>query len=445
VSAAAAVGAAPSTFRHGVHPPERKAATDAIAIERMPFVGEYVLPLSQHTGAPSKPVVRVGQRVRRGQLIGEPVGFVSTALHAPVTGRVAAVEPRLHPNGKTLPAIVIETDPYDSQRLPAFAPLDPSSLTAAEMVERVQLGGLVGLGGAAFPSHVKFQVPEGRRVQLVVVNGCECEPYLTCDHRIMVERPDAVVRGTAIIRDRVGAGRAIIGVEENKPDAIATLRAASADIEVVPLRVKYPQGAEKMLVDAIFHREIPEGGLPLDLEILVNNVGTTAALADLFDRGVPLIERVVTVTGPAVARPRNLLVPLGTPLSAAIEHCGGLTREIRQVVLGGPMMGMAQKSLDVPIIKGSSGILCLDRATSVPFREFPCIRCGRCVEACPIFLNPTRLAQLVRAERLDDLEAHHLLGCFECAACSYACPSRIPLVQWMRLGKALLRRRREAG
>ena len=444
MSAAPAIDGRLSTFRHGVHPPERKGATDALPIERMPFVEAYVLPLSQHTGAPSKPVVRAGQRVRRGQLIGEPGGFVSTGLHAPVTGRVAAIEPRLHPNGKTLPAIVIETDPYDSQRLPESPPLDPMSLTAAEMVKRVQLAGLVGLGGAAFPSHVKFQVPEGKRVDVVLVNGCECEPYLTCDHRIMVEQPAAVVRGTEIIRDRVGAQRAIIGVEENKPDAIAALRAASADIEVVPLRVKYPQGAEKMLVDAIFHREIPEGGLPLDLEILVNNVGTTAALADLFDRGVPLIERVVTVTGPALARPRNLLVPLGTPLSAAIEHCGGLSQDIRQVVLGGPMMGMAQKSLDVPVIKGSSGILCLDRATSVAFQEFPCIRCGRCVEACPLFLNPTRLAQLARAERPDELEAHHLMGCFECAACSYACPSRIPLVQWMRLGKALVRRSKEA-
>jgi electron transport complex protein RnfC len=443
VSAAPAIHDRLSTFRHGVHPPQQKGATDALPIERMPFVEEYVLPLSQHTGAPSKPVVRVGQRVRRGQRIGEPGGFISTALHAPVTGRVAAIEPRLHPNGKTLPAIVIETDPYDSQRLPAPPPVDPMGLTAAEMVERVQLAGLVGLGGAAFPSHVKFQVPEGKRVDVVVINGCECEPYLTCDHRIMVERPAAVVRGTEIIRDRVGAQRATIGVEENKPDAIAALRAASADIEIVPLRVKYPQGAEKMLVDAIFHREIPEGGLPLDLEILVNNVGTTAALADLFDRGVPLIERVVTVTGPALARPRNLLVPLGTPLSAAIEHCGGLSRDIRQVVLGGPMMGMAQKSLDVPVIKGTSGILCLDRATSIAFQEFPCIRCGRCVEACPLFLNPTRLAQLARAERPDDLEAHHLMSCFECAACSYACPSRIPLVQWMRLGKALVRRSKE--
>lgn len=433
-----------ATFSHGVHPVEHKDATSALPIERMPFVDEYVMPLSQHIGAPSRCTVEVGQRVRRGQLIAEPGGFVSTALHAPVTGTVRAIELRLHPNGKMMPAIVLEADPYDSQRLPESAPVDVASLTPKEMVERVQQGGLVGLGGAAFPSHVKFQVPEDKPVRCVVINGCECEPYLTCDHRLMVERPDAVVRGTEIIMRRVGAERACIAVEENKPDAIAALRAASSEIEVIPLQVKYPQGAEKMIIDAVFDLEVPAGGLPLDVGMLVNNVGTTAALADLFDRGIPLIERVVTVTGPAVAQPRNLLVPLGTPLSAVIEHCGGLRGDVRQVVLGGPMMGMAQKSLDVPVLKGTSGILCLDRATAVPFQEqeLPCIRCGRCLEACPLFLNPTRLAQLIAAERVDELEAHHLPNCFECAACSFVCPSRIPLVQWMRVGKAMLRNRK---
>jgi electron transport complex protein RnfC len=444
VSAAPAIARRLPTFRHGVHPHEHKEATNQLPIERMPFVGEYVLPLSQHTGAPSKPVVEAGQRVRRGQLIAKPGGFISTALHAPVTGTVTAVELRLHPNGKMMPSIVIEADPYDSQRMPPSPPLDPSSLSPQEMVERVQYGGLVGLGGAAFPSHVKFQVPEGKNVRFVVINGCECEPYLTCDHRVMVERPEAVVRGTEIIAARVGAERSYIGVESNKPDAIAALRAASSSIEVVTVQVKYPQGAEKMLIDAIFHREVPAGGLPMDVEMLVNNVGTTAALADLFDRGIPLIERVVTVTGPGVAHPRNLLVPLGTPLSAVIEHCGGLRASARQVVLGGPMMGMAQKSLEVPVLKGASGILCLDRATALPYREFPCIRCGRCLEACPTFLNPSRLAQLIAAEQVDQLEAHHLLNCFECASCSFVCPSRIPLVQWLRVGKALLRNRSAA-
>jgi electron transport complex protein RnfC len=432
------------TFHRGVHPVEHKEATRGLAIERVPFVPEYVLPLSQHIGAPSVAAVQVGQQVRRGERIAKPGGFVSTALHAPVTGTVTAIEHRLHPNGKMTPAIVIETDPYDSQRLPESEPVDPARLTPAELTEQVQGAGLVGLGGAAFPSHVKFQLPEGRRIQLVIINGCECEPYLTCDHRLMLERPEAVVRGTEILMGGVGAERGYIGVEENKPDAIAALRAVSGAIEVVPLQVKYPQGAEKMLIDAIFDREVPQGGLPLDIDMLVNNVGTTAGLADLFDRGIPLIERIVTVTGPAVARPRNLLVPLGTPVAAVVEHCGGLLPEIRQVVFGGPMMGMSQKSLEVPVLKGTSGIVCLDRAAALPFDEQPCIRCGRCLEACPLYLNPTRLAQLIKAERVEEFEPHHLTTCFECAACSFVCPSRIPLVQWMRVGKAMLRRHKES-
>jgi electron transport complex protein RnfC len=402
MSAAPVVSERARSFRGGIHPAEHKDATSALPIERLPFVEQYVLPLSQHIGAPSKSVVSKGDRVQRGQLIAEPTGFVSTALHAPVTGTVAAVELRLHPNGKMMPAIVIDTDPFDSQRMPEATPVDPAGLSAPDMVDLVQRGGLVGLGGAAFPSHVKFQVPEERKVRAVVANGCECEPYLTCDHRLMLERPEAVVRGTELIMVQVGAERGYIGVEINKPDAILALAATvPASIEVVPLRVKYPQGAEKLLIDAIFRKEVPAGGLPLDIEILVNSVGTTVALGDLLDRGVPLIERVVTVTGPAVARPRNLLVPLGAPLSALIEHCGGLLPEIHQVVIGGPMMGMAQKSLDVPILKGASGIV-------------------------------------------DELEGHHLMNCFECAACSFVCPSRIPLVQLMRMGKAMLRNRKPA-
>jgi electron transport complex protein RnfC len=410
----------------------------------MPFVREYVLPLSQHIGAPSKPVVEPGQRVQRGQLIAEPGGFVSVALHAVVTGTVTAVDLRLHPNGKMMPSIVLEADPYDSQRIPELPPVDPASLSAKEMVELVQRGGLVGLGGAAFPSHVKFNVPEGKRIRLVVINGCECEPYLTCDHRLMAERPEAVIRGAEIIQAQVRAEGAYVGIEENKPDAIAALRAVESDVKVVALQVKYPQGAEKMLIDAILGEEVPAGGLPLDIDILVNNVGTTVALTDLLDRGIPLVERVVTVTGPALARPRNVRVPLGTPVAAVIEHCGGLLPSAHQVVFGGPMMGAAQKSLDVPILKGTSGILCLDPATAVRFEERACIRCGRCLEACPLYLNPQRLAQLVRAEQVEELEPHHLMNCFECAACSFACPSRIPLVQWMRIGKAMLRSHKES-
>jgi electron transport complex protein RnfC len=430
------------SFRHGVHPDDRKEATCALAIERMPFVEELVLPLSQHLGKPSLPVVAPGQRVERGQLIAEPDGFVSTALHAPASGTVSAIEPRPHPSGKRLPAIVLQVDPFSSQRLVQHGEPIPEDLPAAEVVSRIQRSGLVGLGGAAFPSHVKLSVPEGKHVRFVIVNGCECEPYLTCDHRVMVENAEGVLKGLRIIMRQVGAERGYVGVESNKPDGIEALTAAIGEdepIEVVPLQVKYPQGAEKMLIDAVLKMEVPAGKLPLDLEIVVNNAATTAVLAEVFEHGTPLLERVVTVSGDGVRRPANLLVPLGTPVSAVLEHCGGLRDETRQLILGGPMMGQAQKTPDVPVLKGCSGILAFTEPAPL-VHEDPCIRCGRCLEACPMFLNPSRLALLTRAEDEEGLKALGIMNCFECASCSFSCPSNIPLVQLMRVGKALARK-----
>ncbi len=424
------------TFRQGIHPPEHKASTEGRPIEPAPFVDEYVLPLGQHIGAPSVPIVQPGDDVRRGQKLADPGGFVSVALHAPVAGRVTAIELRLHPTGRMVPCIVLRRDPWSSQQLAGEA-VDPASLEPAGALHRIQHGGLVGLGGAAFPSHVKLAVPEGKAIDDVVINGCECEPYLTCDHRLMVERPEAVVRGTEILRGLLQGKRSWIGVELNKPDAIEALRTvAPPPVEVVGVEVKYPQGAEKMLLVALFDREVPQGGLPLDLGVLTNNVGTTAAIADLFDRGLPLVERIVTVTGAGVDRPRNLRVPIGTPVRALLEHCG-LRPDAERVILGGPMMGAPQKSLDVPVMKGTSGLLCLPEGR--PADEFPCIRCARCVRACPMLLNPARLARLVRAERADEAAGIHLMSCFECGSCSYVCPSGIPLVQWMRVGKQTLR------
>lgn len=430
------------TFRHGVHPKEHKEATCQRSIERMPFVDEYLLPLSQHIGAPSKALVKPGQKVERGELIAEPGGFVSVGLHAPVSGTVKAVELRPHPNGKKMPTIVLTQDPYSSQKIRRMEVPDPESAEAGEIIDAIQHAGLVGMGGAAFPTHVKLKVPSGKRVSFVMLNGCECEPYLTCDHRVMVEEAEAVKRGLDLIMKLTGAERGYVGIERNKPDAIDRMRevAAGAPIEVMGLEVKYPQGAEKMLIDAILKKEVPSGGLPPDLEIVVQNVGTAAAIARLFDDGEPLIERAVTVTGPGIRRPSNLLVPIGTPIREVIEHCGGLLPEAKQVVLGGPMMGMAQKDLSVPVTKGTSGILVLTKAQTV-VQEEPCIRCGRCVEACPMFLNPSRLAQLARAERTDTLKEFHVLDCFECASCSFSCPSHIPLVQLIRVGKAQVRQK----
>ena len=367
---------------------------------------------------------------------------MSVGLHAPVSGTVKAVELRPHPNGKKMPTIVLTQDPYSSQKIRRMEVPDPESAEAGEIIDAIQHAGLVGMGGAAFPTHVKLKVPSGKRVSFVMLNGCECEPYLTCDHRVMVEEAEAVKRGLDLIMKLTGAERGYVGIERNKPDAIDRMRevAAGAPIEVMGLEVKYPQGAEKMLIDAILKKEVPSGGLPLDLEIVVQNVGTAAAIARLFDDGEPLIERAVTVTGPGIRRPSNLLVPIGTPIREVIEHCGGLLPEAKQVVLGGPMMGMAQKDLSVPVTKGTSGILVLTKAQTV-VQEEPCIRCGRCVEACPMFLNPSRLAQLARAERTDTLKEFHVLDCFECASCSFSCPSHIPLVQLIRVGKAQVRQK----
>jgi len=433
-----------ATFRHGVHPSHNKAATEGQPIERVRFVQRYVLPLGQHIGAPSRAIVQKGDKVMRGQLIAEPGGFISTALHSPVTGTVAAIERRLHPGGKDQESIVIDIDPFADQAALHEPEPHGGALPSKELVTRVQRAGIVGLGGAGFPSHVKLSIPDARPVKYVMLNGCECEPYLTCDHRVMLEHPERVLRGLRLLLEQTGAERGYVGVEDNKPDAIEVLRATNAGaadpdrVVIAPLQTKYPQGAEKMMIDAIIDREVPSGKLPLDIETVVVNVATAAAIADLHDHGTPLIERVVTVTGDGIRRPANVLVPIGTPLSEVLAHCGGLHREVRQVVLGGPMMGSALKSLDVPIIKGVSGIIALREPVPV-HREMACIRCSRCLDACPIFLNPSRLHKLVRAERPEELLDHHMLDCFECASCSFVCPSHIPLVQLMRVGKGQVR------
>jgi len=414
----------------------------------MPFVSTYIIPLSQHLGAPAKAVVREGERVTRGQIIAEPGAFVSTYHHSPVTGWVRAVAPRRHASGQLMPAIEIEADPYATQRFAPKPPIDWRSLTSKEFAAEVQKAGLVGMGGAAFPSHVKYAGLEEGAVKALLVNGSECEPYLTNDHRTMLERPEAVLRGTAIVREKIGAEKAVIGVEMNKPDAIEALRSRvepSSSIEVVPLKVKYPQGAEKMLINAIFGLEVPAGKLPIDIGMVVNNIGTMAALADYFDTGLPLIERVLTVAGPAVDTPANLLVPIGTPVREVLDFCGGLKEDTKEVILGGPMMGQPTSSLDVPTMKGNSGILAFTETETVRPTEYACVKCGRCAEACPYFLNPSLLGRLSRARRFEDAEEVFVMDCMECGSCTYACPSSIPLVQLIRVAKTEIRKKARKG
>ncbi len=430
------------SFAHGVHPQEFKERTESLPIQRMPFVGRYVLPLNQHLGAPSKPVVEVGQRVERGQLVAAASGFVSTCLHSPVTGWVRAIANRRYPGGVFARSIEIETDPYATQRYLPRAPMDWKHLRIEDFIAEVQNAGIVGMGGAAFPAHVKYAIPEGQHIDHVLVNGAECEPFLTNDHRLMVERPDALLRGTDILLRALGAQHATIGVELNKPDALEILRektSLSKSFTVAALRVKYPQGAEKMLIKTVFDQEVPAGQLPRDLGIVVNNVGTIVAIADYFETGIPLIERIVTVSGPGVRQPSNLIVPLGTPVREVLRYCGGLRDDTMELVMGGPMMGTPITSLDVPVLKGTSGLLAFTQTESFRPKEYPCIRCGRCVEACPYFLNPSRLAKLAKARLFDEMERYSVMDCVECGSCTYACPSGIPIVQLIRTSKSQIR------
>ncbi len=434
------------TFRHGVHPQEHKGATEHLALERMPFVDRYVLPLRQHTGAPCQPIVISGEFVQRGQVIAVPDGFVSTTLHSPATGRVTAIGPQRHPSGELVDCIEIEADPFATQRLLDAAPIDWRALQRDGFIDHVQRAGLVGMGGAAFPTHVKYKLPEGRQCDRLVINGCECEPYLTCDYRLMVEHPEDVLRGVEILRTMLNAGTCTIGVEINKPQAIVSLRRVlgeSTNITVEPLQVKYPQGAEKMLIKALFGEEVPAGKFPIDVNIVVNNVATMASLADYFDRGQPLAERAITVAGPGIDRPANLIVPIGTPVRDVLRHCG-LNPDTRQVIMGGPMMGLPLASLDVPVLKGTSGLLAFTEEVVNHPTEYACLRCGHCLESCGNFLNPARLARLARAGRWDDLEKNYIMDCMECGACTYVCPSGVPIVHLIRAAKTAIRQQKAA-
>lgn len=437
--------------RQGVHPAESKLSAGS-PIEDVPLPATVVLPLSQHIGAPAKPVVKARAVVQRGQLIAEPVGFVSVGVHASVSGTVKKILDVMHPNGVSLPAIQIETDPdADEQWCPDLpAPLDldldaPAfdGATRKAVVERVRSSGVVGMGGAGFPTHVKLSPPPGVEIDTLLLNGAECEPFLTADHRLMVERAEAVIEGLRILLGLFPGAEGAVGVEANKPDAHEALRRAAEGVprvRVEMLKAKYPQGGEKQLIWALTGREVPSGKLPMAVGCVVQNVATVAAVRDAVLRGRPLTERVVTVTGDAVAEPRNLRVRLGTAYSHLVEACGGVRGELRKLVSGGPMMGRAQVSLDQPVIKGTSGLLLLSPKAAAPLTEGPCIRCGACLQACPAVLNPTLLADLVSAERWDDLEGAGLMDCIECGSCSYICPAARHLVHRIRLGKSHLRR-----
>jgi electron transport complex protein RnfC len=389
-------------------------------------------------------MVRVGDHVERGDMIAAAVGFISSPVHASATGKVAAIGPWPHPSGQYQTAVRIAVDRYAAQMPRRCLVPDWKDLSREEIVAAVQQAGVVGLGGAAFPTHVKLSPPSDQEIDTLLVNGCECEPYLTSDHRVMVEYSERVYLGIRIMLHCLGIRRAIVGIEQNKPDAISTMRAAAPadlDIEVRGLEAKYPQGAEKMLIKALLDREVPSGGLPGKVGVVVQNVGSVATLAEVFETGLPLIERIVTVTGPGVREPGNWIVPVGTKLLDLVAGSGGLADDASEIIFGGPMMGVAVASLDTPVLKGTSGVLVLSKGETPPRDSHPCIRCGRCLDACPVFLNPQRLGNLATNERWLEMAEHHLMDCMLCGCCSYVCPSNIPLTHLFAMAKVAVRRR----
>ena len=399
-----------------------------------------MIPLRQSLGAPAEACVSVGDDVKVGQRIGEPGGFVSVPVHASISGKVAAVGRFPHPAGGEDTAIVIEGDGLDEWHESVKPREDVGSLTADEIRKITLDAGIVGLGGAAFPTHVKLSPPDSKPIDTVILNGAECEPWLTADHRLMLERPGDVLRGMKLLMKAVGAGRGIIGVESNKSDAVAALRAALHDgtnITVTAVQVKYPQGAEKQLIDALLRRQVPSGGLPMDVGVVVQNIGTAYAVYEACYLGRPLVRRILTLTGSPVARPSNFMARIGTLLSSLIEQAGGLKTDAGKMISGGPMMGVAQFTTDIPVVKGMSGILFLARGEVNERQPDPCLRCGACVHVCPMKLVPVMLEKLVINERIEQAVEIGLNDCIECGSCSYVCPSKRRLIHYFKYGKLL--------
>lgn len=427
------------TFKGGIHPPYNKDLTKNKPIEKAVLPKKVTIPMGMHIGAPCEPIVKVGDLVKKGQKVGEAKAFVSAPVHASVSGKVVAVEPRSWPGGGLMMSVVIESDGKD-ELFEGVVPSKPiEQLTPDEIKNLIREAGITGLGGAGFPTQVKLSVPPEKNVDTIIVNAAECEPYITADHRLLLERPEDVIFGLEAIMKATGVKKSFIGIEDNKPDAIDSISKAIAGkqgIEVVVLATKYPQGGEKQLIKAVTGREVPSGGLPMDVGVIVNNAGTCAAIANALKTGMPLIERITTVTGSGVKEPKNLLIRIGTPLIDIIEQCGGFKGTPGKVLMGGPMMGLAQSELDVPAIKGTSGILVLEKSDVKLFEPSPCIRCARCVDACPINLLPTNLAKFTERGMWAEAENYHALDCIECGCCSYVCPAHIPLTQHIRVAKS---------
>jgi len=424
----------------GVHPPENK-LTAGIAIQHLPLPARVAIPVSQHIGEPAVVIVNKGDRVKTGQMIAQSKGFVSSNIHSSVSGTVNKIDTVIDTTGFRQTAVFIDTEGDEwietidrSDETPVEVILSPE-----EIVKKCLESGIVGLGGATFPSHVKLTVPAGKRCDTLIINGAECEPYLTSDHRLMLEKGKEILIGTTILMKALKVSKAIIGIENNKTDAIDHLTRLSSEfqgITVYPLKVKYPQGAEKQLIKALINREVPSGRLPLDVNTIVHNVGTAFAVYEAVQKNKPLFERVVTITGKSLSKPGNYFVRTGTPVRSLIEAAGGLPEDTGKIVSGGPMMGKALPNIDVPVVKGTSGIVLIPRSESERMEIQPCIRCAKCVSACALNLEPYLLMTLSEKGEFERAERERITDCMECGSCSYTCPDGRPLLDYIRLGKS---------
>jgi electron transport complex protein RnfC len=444
------------SFPGGVHPPEKKQLTCESPIQPGPTVAEVAVMLSQHLGAVCNPLVAKADTVQAGQKIGDRDAFVSAPVHSPTNGKVKEIALRSHPViGRGL-AVVIETLPDNPTKQSRFSPpadFDEARYSPEQICQAIREAGIVGMGGAGFPTRVKIEPNPKQPKETLIVNGCECEPYITCDYRIMLEWTSQIIAGVRLARRASGCSRAFIAIEDNKPQAIEAMNQAlknSADgdgITVAPVKTKYPQGGERQLVRAILKRHVPTGGIPPMIGVVVLNVATAAAIAEAVISGRPLTHRVVTVTGEAIARPGNYYVPIGTSVEDLIEFCGGVTEKCAKVVLGGPMMGIAIADLTTPVTKTTNAVTVLtkDQIGSAKFarRQTACIRCGRCLEVCPENLSPTKIAHAVKHNLIDVAEGYFMSACIQCGCCSYVCPANIELAGYMKTGKIFLARQKK--
>jgi electron transport complex protein RnfC len=433
---------APYSFKGGIHPPDSKKLSEEKAISPAKVPALLTVPLVQHIGAPCKAAVEVGQIVKKGDCIGTAGGFVSAPVHAPVSGKVTALCEVQHIAGKMVPAVTIENDGQETWTACKECP-DFASLKTEEITERILNAGIVGMGGATFPTHVKLSPPKGKTIDTLIINGVECEPYLTADYRLMLEKAAEIIEGSKIIMKALGVTKGYIGIEANKPKAIDVMKKAlsgDASLSVATLRVKYPQGAEKMLIKALVNREVPPRALPLDVGVVVQNVATAVAVHDAVRYGRPLVERVVTVTGDAITEPKNLLVRIGTSVADLVGECGGFAGDPAKLIMGGPMMGFALPSANTPVTKGTSGIIALSAKSALCSDDFgPCFKCGRCIDACPMGLIPSMLGILSEKGFYEETKQYNVHDCFECGSCTYVCPSKRPMVQFIKLAKSLVK------